>query len=162
MGCTPPAIYLHFKDKDELLFATCEREYRALGSAMDEAVAGAGTALDGLRRLARRYVGFALDNPEAYRILLMTRTTMSTIPSLARRLQDISGFDRVVAMAQRCIDEGAIAPRDALLVAGGLWTAVHGIAALLIAKPVFPWGSVDMLIDHCIDVHCRGLTVPRS
>ena len=33
VGVTPPSIYLHFADKESLLWAVCEREFRPLCAA---------------------------------------------------------------------------------------------------------------------------------
>jgi hypothetical protein len=58
------------------------------------------------------------------------------------------------------MDTGAIAPGDPFLVATSLWTAVHGVTSLLIARPDFPWPDVDRLMDLVIEVHRRGLQPP--
>ena len=48
VGVTPPSIYLHFADKDELIFAVCERQFEALDRVMDEAVVGIEDPLEEL------------------------------------------------------------------------------------------------------------------
>jgi AcrR family transcriptional regulator len=34
VGVTPPSVYLHFADKDDLLFAICERHFARLAQVM--------------------------------------------------------------------------------------------------------------------------------
>ena len=50
---------------------------------------------------------------------------------------------------------------DPSRVAIALWAAVHGVAALLIAKPHFPWGDVDDFIDRVVAMTLYGV-VRRS
>jgi AcrR family transcriptional regulator len=40
VGVSPPALYLHFADKQELLYAVCERHFHGLEAAMREETAG--------------------------------------------------------------------------------------------------------------------------
>ena len=64
--------------------------------------------------------------------------------------------------ARRCVDAGMFPAEDAFFLACGLWSSVHGITSLLIAKPWFPWPEVERLVDYCIQTHCQGLMALRS
>ena len=35
MGVTPPSIYLHFADRNELVFEVCDRKWRELATLLD-------------------------------------------------------------------------------------------------------------------------------
>jgi AcrR family transcriptional regulator len=157
VGCTPPSIYLHFDDKDALVFAVCERIFEALEAVALAATEGVDDPVEAVRRCGRAYVRFGLDHPEQYRIMFMSRAQDAMSPLLLERLKQASGFGLVVERAQRCVDVGMFPPEDAFFLACGLWSAVHGITSLLIAKPWFPWPEVERLIDHCIDTHVLGL-----
>src|SRR5437899_5757868 len=50
VGVTPPSIYLHFADKNELLWAVCERHFTVLDQVMERATAGIN---DPIRSLVR-------------------------------------------------------------------------------------------------------------
>lgn len=162
VGVTPPSIYLHFEDKDHLILAVCERIFDALGVAAAAAVEGVSDPLEAVRRMGRAYVRFGLDYPEQYRIMFMDRTPDSLMPAGFEALKKASGFDLVVAAAQRCVDAGVFPAADAFFLACGLWSAVHGITSLLVAKPWFPWPDAERLIDHCIDTHMGGLAAEAA
>lgn len=49
-----------------------------------------------------------------------------------------------------------------MLVAIGLWVAVHGITSLVIAMPTFPWPPLDDLVDHIPATQARGLGAASS
>lgn len=157
VGVTPPSIYLHFSDKTELLFAVCEKHFEVLDREIERAAAGTDDPLESLRRRGRAYVQFGLDHPEHYRILFMGRPGDTPADFGDERLRASASFDHLVEGVQRALDAGAIKGDDALLVALGMWTGVHGITSLLIAKPDFPWPPVDDIVDHVLAVHVAGL-----
>jgi AcrR family transcriptional regulator len=162
VGCTPPSIYMHFEDKNTLVFAVCERIFEALETASRKAREGVEDPVEAVRQCGRAYARFGLEHPEQYRILFMSRAQDSISPLLLERLRRASGFNLVVDAAQRCVEAGMFPDEDAFFLACGLWSSVHGITSLLIAKPWFPWPEAERLIDHCIDIHCAGLIATKG
>jgi AcrR family transcriptional regulator len=154
-GVTPPSIYLHFADKTELLGAVCEARFADLSRHMQEATQGIADPLEVLWAIGQSYVRFGLENPEHYRIMFMTRPLAEGLP--LDRLPGLTAFGYVVEAVARCMDAGGIAAGDPFLVATNLWTAVHGVTSLLIARPDFPWPDFDRLRGMVIDVQSRGL-----
>jgi AcrR family transcriptional regulator len=160
VGVTPPSIYLHFADKNKLLAAVCEVRFQHFDAIMAEATAGITDPLEVLWARGRSYVQFGLEHPEQYRILFMTRPLADVGPGELDRLPGLSAFGHVVDDVARCMDAGAIATGDPFLVATSLWTAVHGVTSLLIARPDFPWPDLDRLMTLVLDVQSRGLRGP--
>jgi AcrR family transcriptional regulator len=160
VGCTPPAIYLHFFDKQELLFDVCARRFRQLSQAIDVAVAAVPEA-DQLGRLEagmRAYVRFGLDHPEHYRILFMGRSILTPDQLDELRRHGVNGVDPLVERCRRCIKAGVVTGDDPKLMAYGAWSVVHGLVSLQIAKPHVDWPANHKLTDHLIGTHLRGLT----
>jgi AcrR family transcriptional regulator len=147
VGVTPPSIYLHFEDKDALLDAVCARYFAKLDTQMQQAAAGQSSAVDVLRAQALAYVRFAAATPELYRIATMGewRSGSDVDASL-----DSSAFKHLRATVHALIDEGVFAPGDATTVALQLWSAAHGVAALLIAKPHLPFGDPEAFADQVL------------
>jgi AcrR family transcriptional regulator len=158
VGVTPPSIYMHFAHKEELILEVCERQFRVLDEVMATAAQGLDDPVEVVKAMGRAYVRFGLERPEHYRFLFMTPTPEWAIEHMTERIDEISGFGRVTAAVQRCIDEGRFKPGDAFLIACGLWTGVHGITSLLISKAAFPWPDQDTLIDFCISTTLGSLT----
>jgi len=152
VGVSVPSIYLHFADKQALLDAVCAEVFDALHVRMKEASADAPDAWQGLRRQGVAYVHFALANPEHYRIVMMGRAT-----SLSPADEIASGaFAHLLDTVSRCVALGVL-EGDPVQLGLQLWAAAHGIAALLIAKPMFPWPPVEELIDNTICAAGLGL-----
>lgn len=158
VGVAPPSIYLHFADKAELVFEVCERHFRALDDATQAAAAEGTTPFDSLRRRGEAYIRFGLANPEHYRILLMGKTSATPSVWHADRLVEAAAFAHLLEDVERSIASGELrAGTDPTMAAVGLWMSVHGMVALMIAKPTFPWPPVDELTDHLLAVHAFGL-----
>ena len=152
---TPPSIYMHFESKEQLIMAVCEREFEVLDAVLADAAEGIDDPVEALKAMSRAYVRFGLEHPEQYRFLFMAPTPEWAMKD--REAKDLTGFGRLIELVQRCIDSAAFAAGDAFTISCGLWTSVHGVTSLLIANPHFPWPPLDELLEHGIDVHCRGL-----
>lgn len=156
-GVSPPSIYLHFSDRNELVFAVCERHFEALHACFVDAVKGVKDPVARIRRLGEAYIRFGLENPEPYRIMFMARP--DTVPDdfTPEKLEAASGFSVVVDAVQAAIDAGRFGLDDAVLGATVLWASVHGVTSLLIAKPGFPWPERKALVAAALDACERGL-----
>ncbi|MGH3442725.1 MAG: TetR/AcrR family transcriptional regulator [Nitriliruptorales bacterium] len=159
VGCTPPSIYLHFGDKDELFFAVCEAEFSSFDRTMDAAVEGIEDPVERLRARGEAYVHFGLENPEVYRILFMHKPSEWPEEAHTEEVLAEAGFGDLVVDVQQCIESGVIAESDTFLVATSLWTMVHGLTSLLIAKPDFPWPDRQRLTALVLETALRGLLV---
>ena len=159
VGVTPPSIYLHFADKEALLEAVCVESFAAFDDRIAIAAKASPGPLEALEAIGRAYVEFALERPEHYRYMFMRRPAPGVLAPNAAELETLGGLARVIELVRQAQARGSIAPaRDALQVAYTLWCATHGIAALLVAKPYFPWGDRDALIGSVIEMAVRGVT----
>jgi AcrR family transcriptional regulator len=158
VGVTTPSIYLHFKDKDDLIDAVCATSFGDLAKAMEEAGARANTPLERLLTMGRAYVRFALERPEQYRVAMMA---CSGQPVTVDSVLTDKCFQQLLSAVQECTEAGIFPPSpDGTLVLGlQLWSAAHGIASLLICKPWLPWGDVDHLVESTLRVAVAGCAV---
>lgn len=147
VGVTPPSIYLHFQDKDALLDAVCARYFEKLDDEMQRVSAEQPNTIDVLRAQGLAYVRFAVDNPELYRIATMgeAKPDSSVDAALAS-----SAFEHMCATVKALMAEDVLPTGDATGVALELWSAAHGVAALLIAKPHLPFGDADAFTDRVL------------
>jgi AcrR family transcriptional regulator len=157
VGVTPPSIYLHFRDKDELIFSICERHFTRLDAYIEKAGAKASDPIESLILRGKAYVRFGIENPEQYRILFMSKGARSEENMQPEELRQSASFDHLVQAVQRGVDAGSFSG-DPLLISMGLWAVVHGITSILISHPHFPWPDNEKLIDHVLRLQCAGLT----
>ncbi len=152
---TPPAIYMHFADKDQLFLEVCSVRFRELDEMIGAAGARATEPLDSLRLRAGAYVRFGLEHPEAYRLLMMTLHEGHIDDPGMEAGRD--AFMHCVEAVDRCVKAGVFGDADAYETALVLWTGIHGLTSLFIAFPNFDWGGRDRHIEHMLDVLIEGL-----
>lgn len=146
VGVTPPSIYLHFEDKNQLLSAVVVDVFAELDVAMLAAAEGVDTPLGRLRAFGLAYVKWAVSHPEHYRL-----ATMDPCPKPDIEVDEVlrsSSFEHFNQTVVDCMEAGIFAASDPLPVTFQLWAAAHGIASLIIAKPYLPWGDVEAFADR--------------
>lgn len=162
VGVTPPSIYLHFADRNDLVFAVCERQAEHLEQAMAEAALGLEDPWERIRRRGHAYLRWGLGNPEHYRILMMSRPDHTPDRFVDERLADTAGLVPVAEDVATAIASAQVAAaEDPLEITKLLWMMIHGMVALLISKPDFPFGSIDDLYESMFELVHRGLA-PRT
>ncbi len=158
VGVTPPSIYLHFADRNDLVFAVCEKQAEQLDQAMEEAAAAGTDAWDRIRRRGAAYMRWGMDNPEHYRILMMSRPDNTPDRFVDERLADTAGLEAVTADLAAAAAEGTIsAVPDAGKKAELLWMVIHGMVSLFISKPDFPFGPADSVLEAILDLVLNGM-----
>ncbi len=160
VGVTPPSIYLHFADRTDLVFAVCERQARHLEAAMDAAAAGIDDPWERIRRRGHAYLRWGLDNPEHYRILMMSRPDKTPDRFVDERLADTAGLVPVAADVAEAVRREQIVAGDAVQMVEALWMIIHGMVSLLISKPEFPFGDAEDTYERMFELVHRGLA-PR-
>jgi AcrR family transcriptional regulator len=155
VGVTPPSIYLHFEDKDALLDAVCARYFEKLDQAMRRAAGEHSSPAEVLRAQGLAYVRFATDNPELYRLATMGEWRSGSTIDMAL---ETSAFKHVRATVQKLMDDNFYQPGDPTAIALEVWTAAHGVAAMLIAKPHLPFGDAEVFADRVLSaVFCGSV-----
>ena len=156
VGVTPPSIYRHFTDKSTLLFEVCDRQFARFHEYLDAKRSGHADPVEAVKAIGRAYVEFGLTYPEHYRIMFMGRSDHTPEQYEDHVLADQASFMALVGAVQECVDAGRL-DRDAFEAATIMWTAVHGLTSLLIAKPNFPWPPVARLVESALDVIGGGI-----
>ncbi|HEV2309612.1 MAG TPA: TetR/AcrR family transcriptional regulator, partial [Acidimicrobiia bacterium] len=159
VGVSPPAVYLHFPDKESLILAVCSKQFEIFDAELEAAAARATDPVDELTRRSRAYVEFGLAHREAYRIMFMTHPVAdeeqaSTVVGAGR-----TAFQHLVDAVQRGIDAGVFRAVDPVEAAIGLWSGVHGVTSLLISLPSFPWPDVARMIELACAPHRDDLLI---
>jgi AcrR family transcriptional regulator len=145
VGLTHGSLYAYFKDKDEIFEALVEESFEQLAAALRALPGRRGDPVKFLKRAGRKYVEFGLQNPSAYEFAFILRR-----PGRGGQKPHLT-YDYLRLAVQRCIDQKRFRTRDADAAGQAIWAAVHGVTALLIARPDFPWANKKTLIRRVVD-----------
>lgn len=165
VGVSAAAAYRHFANHSDLLRAVKERAQARLVDSMRVALAAEEPSPDPgddaerrLRALGRGYVAFALDQPGLF------RSCFCHTDELDGDVPDLGEFEAYRMLAET-LDElvavGRISPRGRICSEVVTWSAVHGLAALLLDGPLraVPDDARDVAIERTLDVVVAGLRV---
>ena len=153
VGVSSTALYMHFKDKSEILLEICERVFDRMLSDQHELAKSLATPEERVRRLLKSYMEFGLANPNAYRLVFCTRPREASegAEKVAQRLGK-ELFDRFAAHVAEIAAAGRLRG-DPVATAQALWAGAHGVISLVITKPYFDWapsleaGMLDALFE---------------
>lgn len=160
VGVTTPSIYHHFADKAALIAAVCADVFADLDAAMEQAAAQEQDAFTALRARGEAYARFALENPEHYRIVMMTPPRGEQHAFDGDDLVAGATFRHLVDAVRRCQDAGVFGTRHAAEeLARTLWGAAHGAVALALAKPGVEGEDPLAFCLRAIEVAGVGLAV---
>jgi hypothetical protein len=143
-----------------MIFAVCEQHLLEFDRVQQQAAQTTSDPVQALLRRGRAYVGYGLDHPELYRILFMNKPAAVPDSWTPQRIMSSPPFVHLVEAVKAGLDAGVIRPDDPLMIAFGLWSAVHGITSILLAHREFPWRDLQPLVDHLLDVQVSGLRPP--
>ncbi|MFZ2240545.1 MAG: TetR/AcrR family transcriptional regulator [Gordonia amarae] len=161
VGVTPPSIYLHFADKQELLDAVWLRYFENIDGVLGAACEGVDDPVDRLVRMGVAYVRFAVGAPALYR-LLDGRAPRKGHSTKGDEVRAASAFGRLDEAVTRLVESGVFPRRDPAALVLELWAAAHGIASLMICEPDLGWDDDLSHAEHLFAAVCRGMTATGS
>ncbi|PVY31486.1 TetR/AcrR family transcriptional regulator [Williamsia muralis] len=153
VGVTPPSIYIHFADKDTLIDEVVAQYFTRLDEVMRAAGAEHEDSWEAAHAQGMAYVRFAVENAELYRVATMKVCAEGTD---ADAVLGQSAFVHFAETIERLMDEGFVDKGDPTPVVLELWTAAHGVAALMIAKPYIAIGEDYELAERVLTSVCLG------
>jgi AcrR family transcriptional regulator len=153
VGISQPSLYAHFKSREDIAVKLSERAFEQLSARMAAAANAAGTPHDRLKCMGQVYVAFGLEQSAAYRIAFMLERTTAQ-PSEQQAIHE-SGM-RCFAILHDLFK--SVRNSDDLKTAAlaqSAWASMHGLVALLLSRPEFPWIEQEVLIASHLEQVCR-------
>ncbi len=161
-GCTATAIYIYFKDKEDLLQALVLEDFLELARDL-EGLQALPDPLDRLRALGLAFARYAEAKPDHYRFLFMTpRPAVRPEASLQRHRPDENAYLLARQAAAEALATGRVAPRfqDADALVQTLLSGIHGVVSLHISNfhdPWIPWKPLEARVQLMLETLLRGV-----
>jgi AcrR family transcriptional regulator len=159
VGVSSTALYMHFRDKDDILLEICSGAVGVLLTQNTEISARPIDAVARVRLMLDAYMRFGLANPNTYSLTFCSaRDEIS--PEKYAVVQDLS--ERCYGLFRDTVAEIAKEGRLRVgvdLAAQLLWPACHGLIALRVGRPDFEWEPDEALIGSMLDSLFHGLVI---
>ena len=158
VGVSSTALYMHFRDKDEILQEIVEGAVAALLASNTEISSRPIDAVSRVRQMLEAYMRFGLENPNTYQLAFCARPRVAepekyaTVSDLGTRCYQL--FKGAVAAIA---SEGRLRTGTVDSAAQALWMASHGLVALRIGHSKTVWAPDEELISVMLDGLFHGL-----
>jgi AcrR family transcriptional regulator len=156
LGVTAPALYLHVRDKRDLLQAVADTEFEGLIDRFHRA-GGDDEPVECIRRRSHAYIDYAVENAQLFRALFLRRPELTSEPWEGQEPLAAKTFEVAVEPVHRAIRAGDLRPINPELAATTMWAVMHGVATLLVSGPPLPEPVGDHLAATAIDAALAGL-----
>lgn len=144
VGISQPSLYAHFETRDQIAVTLCVRAFEALGSRLRASLAQPGPLPDRMYRICRTYIDFGMEHPAAYRIAFMLE--MSSHDDV--KLQVLEAGLATFGLLRGLFEHMPMSPDERDMAAQSAWASIHGLVAILLARPEFPFVDRERLIHH--------------
>jgi AcrR family transcriptional regulator len=145
LGCSPMTPYRYFANKAAIFDAVREAAFERFAEAQAEAAGAGGEPMARLQRLARAYARFALEQPNAYRIMF------ELDPPEAREAEAQRASEHRSWRVMRDTVADAVASSalegDVDTLAHLFWSGMHGLVSLHLANKLLLGRSLETLVD---------------
>lgn len=157
LGCSPMTPYRYFENKAAIFETVRLAAADRFADAIEGAVDRHADHHDRLIAMTRAYVGFAVDEPHAYRIIF--ELDRRRRPAAVTVEETRSWFIMKSAITQ-AIEAGAL-HGDPNVVAHLLWSGIHGIVALHLAGMLHLGLELEPLVEAFITREIHSRTAPK-
>lgn len=124
-------IYLYFKDKSEIFFELHNRGFAEFFQKQ-LTVQHIEDPLERLTAHGTTYIQFAIDHPEYYDVMFISRTPSKGINKNKHWTEGERTYDLLKLNIRQAMEAGYFKGVDIEVAAFSLWSFVHGIASLFI------------------------------
>jgi AcrR family transcriptional regulator len=152
VGVSSTCLYMHFRDKDEILLEISTTAMEDLLARSNEIACRPVDPVERIRMMLSAYVEFALGNPNAYRLVFCA----SALPGADQRREVTQRLGARIAESNRAVvteiaAQGRLKLGDPKMVHQAIWTACHGLVSLMITKPNVDWAPAEDVTRVLID-----------
>ena len=159
---SPAAIYLYYKDKDEILYAIHEIGFEKLYK-QQQTILSTRDPWKRLKKHGEVYIKFALENPEYYDLMFIMRGPAKKIKEKEEWEIGLRSFEFLKGNIKECINAGYLKRVNLDVVAFAFWSLTHGIASLVIRERciMFPEKHLNSIIEGALDFVLNSIVKKR-
>ncbi|MGH7024764.1 MAG: TetR/AcrR family transcriptional regulator [Caulobacteraceae bacterium] len=158
VGVSSTALYMHFRDKDQILLEICTGAMEELLAGNRQVSAMPIDAVARVRMMLEGYINFALTHPNAYRLVFCSTPQVDSIRHQHATMQlGTECLDRFASVIREIAAQGRLRTGDPKTVYQVLWSACHGMITLMLSKPDLEWSPPEELTRVMLDGLLHGI-----
>jgi AcrR family transcriptional regulator len=154
-------IYVYFKDKNEILYEI----HRSFFQVLEDRIKQTGQIADPFERLkeiGKRYIAFALDNPEGYDLIFTLSAPIDHINNVIEKGDWKEGkkvFATLCNVVEECQKAGYFKHVQVETLSLTCWAVAHGLCSLYIRNRlnVLNVLGIEMEVENALDAFINAI-----
>jgi AcrR family transcriptional regulator len=142
---SPGTIYLYYKDKNEIIYALHNESFGVM-MAYFQPVADVKDPFDRLVAMGKKYIEYAIENPELYELMFLMKAPIETLECRSEIWEHghlATGMLKLII--KDCIDAGYFKNTDIEAMCATIWGGVHGLATMHVMKRTMMYPEEERL-----------------
>ncbi|NND00383.1 MAG: TetR/AcrR family transcriptional regulator [Gammaproteobacteria bacterium] len=159
-GCSRTTPYRYFKNKADILAAVRQSGFQRMADATESAAESERDPDNKLLVLARAYLRFAVEWPDAYRVMFeVNQVNEQRYPQLVEQIKRTQ--QPMISAVNEAIRAGSI-EGDPVNIVHVLWAGLHGLIALHLSNKLHLGRDIDELAEVMIHSLSRAIATRPS
>jgi AcrR family transcriptional regulator len=159
-GCSRTTPYRYFKNKADILAAVRESEFQRMADAIELAARGETDTDKRLAAMAKAYLQFALDRPDAYRVMYeVNQKDELRYPELVKQIKRTQ-LPMVYAV-EEAVAAGSM-QGDPVNIVHVFWAGIHGLVSLHLSGKLHLGRDIDELTKVMVRSLARAVASKPS
>lgn len=159
-GCSRTTPYRYFKNKADILAAVRQSEFQRMADQTERVARSESDPDKRLVALARAYLNFAMERPDAYRVMYsVNQKDEQRYPELVRQIKRTQ--QPMVNAVHEAIEMGSV-HGDPMNIVHLLWAGLHGIISLYLSDKLHMGRNIEELAEVMIRSLSRAIASTPS
>ena len=160
LDCSPATAYRYFRNKEEIQTAVRAAAFNRFCEIIEEAARSSPDPRKCARHVGEAYLGFALQNQDAYR--MMFDVSQAAVTGNAELAQALARARRsMVSYVAPLVDQG-IVRGEAHALGQMLWASAHGLVMLRLSGVIADDAELRQLHERTMSALVRGAQPSRA
>lgn len=159
-GCSRTTPYRYFKNKADILAAVRQSEFQRMGDAAELAARSESNPDKRLVALAKSYLQFAIERPDAYRVMYeVNQKDEHRYPELVEQIK--RSQQPMISTVRDAIKRGSI-HGDPVNIVHVLWAGLHGLISLYLSGKLYLGRDIEELAEVMVRSLGRAVATTPS
>jgi len=163
VGVSHNAPYKHFKDRDAILSAVAERDFRTLEALFDRALQESAEPETALRHAIAEYIAYGRSHPGRYRLLFSDPEMV--VPGGTLEIAAMRALKSLTALVEAFQVAGRAAHLPTQQLTALLYATMHGMVDIELgqrARPEKGLGDITVVADLLIELLRPAWSLKKS
>lgn len=154
LDCSPTTAYRYYKNKEEILSAVRASAFNRFCGVIEEATRSSPDPKKSARNVGQAYLGFALENSDAYR--MMFDVSQAAVTGNAELTEALARARRSMLAYVAPLIEKGILRGETHALGQMMWASAHGLVMLRLSGIVADDNELRQLHERTMSALIRG------